>query len=369
MATTHDEVLNDLLDAFPGEVFLVGRYADPALELGDGLRVFLPDLHWMSRSALQRFPGGYEFNGRSAKGGAPLFGTLLDLLETWRESDPTVEVYQLGDSFDLWREINEPHENAQSAYDRLRNDPRVRPLADRLVTLQTNFVRGNHDAWLKATTHGLPTLADEYSNGGSFTTHGHRYDTIERILPDEVRSFFVQLATTVKPRKLRTGAFRKTAIKRLASFLALRKRPGFPRDLYPTVEPEGALLIQRPEDVETFAGAWQFHLDVSVFSHGSGMRNDFEHIDYLSFGDDIWAHESNHAFDHTLYVIGHTHHARLLVDRTPLGKPLVIMDCGGWIEWCRVKTSPSAPAVAVPSAQVGVQQRNEVRIYQLGSGA
>lgn len=368
MAITHDKVLTDLLAAFPEEVFLVGRYEDAALGLGDALRVFIPDLHWMSRWRAMRFTGGYEFNGRSAASGVPLFGTLLDLLEDWKDGDESTEVYQLGDAFDLWREVASADETAQSAYDRVRSDVFVRPLADRLVALGTKFVRGNHDAWLKSTEHALPSLEDAYSVGGVEVAHGDEYDSLERTLPDDVQVFFVQVATAVKPRKLRVGAFRKSAVRKLASFLALRERPGFPRDLYPTVEPEGALPIERLSDVPELAKSWQLHLDVRAFSHGSGRYNDFEHIDYLAFGDDVWRREATHASDHSLYVIGHTHHARLLVDRTPLGKPLVIMDCGGWIEWCRVMPKPGETAVAVPSAQLGVQQGNEVRVYQLGKG-
>lgn len=369
MAITHDKVLTDLLKAFPKEVFLVGRYEDAALGLGGGLRVFIPDLHWMSRWRASRFTGGYEFNGRSADSGLPLFGTLLDLLEDWKDGDESTEVYQLGDAFDLWREVASADETAQSAYDRVRDDVLVRPLADRLVALGTKFVRGNHDAWLKSTKHLLPSLEDAHSVDGVEIAHGDEYDALERALPDDVQAFFVQLATAVKPGKHRIGAFKRSSVKRLAAFLAVRARKAFPGDRYPTVEPDGALPIERVSDVPELAETWQLHLDVRAFSHGSGRFNDFDHIDYLTFGDDVWRREATHATDHTLYVIGHTHHARLLVDRTPLGKPLVIMDCGGWIEWCRVMPKPGATAVAVPSAQVGVQQGNEVRIYQLGNGS
>jgi UDP-2,3-diacylglucosamine pyrophosphatase LpxH len=367
---THDSLLTALLGAFPNEVFLVGQYADPNLGFGKEARIFIPDFHWMSRQTLQRFTGGYEFNGGNNRGGKPLFGTLLDLLEDWKGQDANVEVYQLGDSFDLWREVTSAAEGAQVAYDRVRNDPLVKPLADRLVALGTKFIRGNHDAWLKSTKSDLPSLEDTYEPAGGkiFVTHGHRYDNIERILPDDVKDFFVQLATTVKPRSLWVGAFSNASIKKLSQFLTNRKSPDFPTNIYPPVQPQGAIKITSVTGPAELAGAWKFYLDVRGFSHGSGSRDDFEHADYLQFGDRIFAQESIHATDHTLYVIGHTHHARLLVDETAFGKPLVTMDCGGWIEWCHVKQTPNASAEVVPSAQVGVQQGNEVRIYQLGGG-
>jgi UDP-2,3-diacylglucosamine pyrophosphatase LpxH len=367
---SHDSLLTDLLAAFPNEVFLVGQYADPRLGLGDEMRVFVPDAHWMSRRTLQRFAGGYEFNDGTTRGGKPLFGTMLDLLEDWKLNDASLEVYQLGDSFDLWREVTSASEDAQVAYDRLRNDPLVQSLADRLVGLGTKFIRGNHDAWLKSTNHGLGSLQDVYEPAGGkiFVTHGHRYDNIEMILPDHVKDFFVQLASTVRPRKLWVGAFSKTSIKKLNRLLELRRNTNFPKNIYPMVEPEGAIKITSVTDPTDLAQTWQFHLDVRDFSHGSGIYDDFDHLDYVQFGDNIFAQEAIHPTDHTLYVIGHTHHARLLVDETPFGKPLVIMDCGGWIEWCHVKQTPNAEADVVPSAQVGVQQGNEVRIYQLGGG-
>jgi hypothetical protein len=51
-----------------------------------------------------------------------------------------------------------------------------------------------------------------------------------------------------------------------------------------------------------------------------------------------------------LFVIGHTHHARLLVDAHPDGGPLVTMDCGPGS-----RTARSRDRHGVPSAQFGVQ--------------
>ena len=60
--------------------------------------------------------------------------------------------------------------------------------------------------------------------------------------------------------------------------------------------------------------------------------------------------------------------ARLLVDRLPNGSPLVLMDCGGWIENCTARPA-KGPAHVVPSGQIGVQHANEVRLYQIGGNA
>ena len=58
-----------------------------------------------------------------------------------------------------------------------------------------------------------------------------------------------------------------------------------------------------------------------------------------------------------MYVIGHTHYARLLVDHLPGGRLLVTMDCGGWIENCTVYNDKAKHSLIAPSSQVGVQCR------------
>ena len=371
-ATTHDELLELLLKGFPGNVFLVGHFADPDLDLGDDvLRIFIPDLHWMSRASLARFSRGYEFNQGALPDGRPLFGTLLDVLEDCKDTlEDEMEVYQLGDSFDLWREMWDANGDVASAFSRVRQDPIVRPLADRLEGLGTRFVRGNHDAWLAGVPHKLP-LADEHVAAGSriCLVHGHRFDNLEGLLPDAVQALVVQLAHAVKPRRLRIGSFSRGDMKRIDGRNALRRRPGFPKTLTPLVEPEGAIRVRSGEDVTRLLESRHFHLKVGGFRHGAGTANDFELIDYLSFGDDIYRHESSRFADHTLYVIGHTHHARILVDRAPASnKPLVTMDCGAWVERCFVKQSAKAAPDVAPSGQFGVQLGNEIRIYQLGGG-
>jgi hypothetical protein len=118
----------------------------------------------------------------------------------------------------------------------------------------------------------------------------------------------------------------------------------------------GARLLERLEDVDGLAEEGTTYLDVSIFSHASGGRNDF-----LCF-------EQQHCDNHAVQVIGHTHHARILVDRLPQnGKPHVLLDCGGWIEQCTVRATTAGAAAVVPSAQMGVQSGNDVRVYHLTS--
>ena len=58
----------------------------------------------------------------------------------------------------------------------------------------------------------------------------------------------------------------------------------------------------------------------------------------------------------TVLVIGHTHHARLVVDHTA---HRVLMDCGAWIESYQVDRAPKHP-----NRQLGAVCGADLRIYQ-----
>jgi hypothetical protein len=369
----HTSFLEALLTAFPDQVHLVARFASEDLAFTDAtLRVFLPDFHWMSRQCLQRYSGGYEFNGnRLLKDGRPAFHALLQILEGIRGSAEPLEVFQLGDRFDLWREMTHDDPNVLTAYQRLRNDPEVVGLNLRLDTLDTQYIRGNHDAWLGEVEKdpAIKPSKGEISAASDniFLAHGHRYDNVEAILPDALKADLVGLCPKVKPGTHAIGPFTIQTMKKLNGFLDLRRKAKYPPDLFPVVTPDGARLLSQPADIDALeAHGFTTSLDVRNFLHGDDYRNDFEHASYLTFGGKIFKFEQNHPTDHRVYVIGHTHHARILVDLLPTGKPLVTMDCGGWIENCTVYSDKMKASVVAPSAQVGVQCGNDLRIYQLG---
>ncbi len=370
---SHDSFLNELLQAFPNQVHLVARFADDGLEFTETtLRVFLPDFHWMSRACLQRYTGGYQFTGnRLLKNGTAMFAALLGILEKFQDANEAMEVYQLGDRFDLWREMTKDDPDVRAAYDRVREDPDVHGLADRLDALGTKYIRGNHDAWLAEVeaAGGIPPSAPVLNAAGTniLLTHGHRYDNIERILPDDVKAELVGILPKIKPATHPIGPFAPATMKKLNGYLTLREKLHYPPDFPPpTVTPDGARLILQAADIATTEGQSTTFLDLRRFLHGEGIRNDFEHASYLTFGDKIFTGEQNHLEDHHVYVIGHTHHARLLVDHLPNGRLLVTMDCGGWIENCTVYNAKAKSSLIAPSAQVGVQCGNDLRLYQLG---
>jgi len=375
----HRIFLRRLWEAFPGQVYLAGKYADTNLGLPEDnvLRIFLPDFHWLSSKTLERYPKDYGFNGnlQLPPGNKPIFGTLLDLLEDIRDQDiPTdgggLEVFQLGDAYDLWREMAPGEKDARNAYLRIRKEPTLEKLIDRLDSLSVMHALGNHDHWLdKAVPPEMPALRvqSEWSTAGDriILTHGHEYDTLEMGLPDDIQAAAVRLWTNLKAGKHSIGLFSKKAKNSILMVLRLRSK-GLRKDFYPTVEPDGAYLIENDEDLASCEKYYDTFLDVSGFSRAPGSSNDFAHIDYLRYADEIAAAELNHPQDHSVHVIGHTHRARLLVDRIAPDRPFVTLDCGGWIGLSKVLLKGKWEAAYVPSAQIGAQSGNELRLYQLG---
>jgi len=376
----HDDFLAELLSRLPGQIFLVNRYADAGLGLpeDDVLRVFLPDLHLVSGSSESVF--SYRFNGLGAPAGKkPLFATLLDALEGTARGG-ALELFQLGDRYDLWREaVVEWQAGARLPdpailRDRIRTDPRLAPLLSRLEGLPTTFLRGNHDHLLGKLA-GRPAEApvpDETTAAGGriFLTHGHRWDQIEGLLPDDVKAWGVRVFPRPRVAAYGIGFYTPKQVASIRLFLQRRRTvPGFP--FFPDLRPAGPKPLGKAGDADLLGSLTGAFLDVTGFSHATDGTNDFENRDsMLEFGFKIWNGERENADPaaaRRVYVFGHTHRARLLVDEHPLlGGPLVSMDCGAWVENCRLSDERSGASYAAPSAQIGVQCGNDLRIYQLG---
>ncbi|MCG7853348.1 MAG: hypothetical protein MIO92_12570 [Methanosarcinaceae archaeon] len=376
---THDGFLKRLWKEFPQQVYLVAKYDDPQLGLpeDDTLRVFIPDLHWLSKKGQDRYPKDFGFTGNNLlPDGRPLFGTFLDVLEDVRDKDTRsgsgrVEVYQLGDAFDLWREKTPEENDATNAYRRIRQDPIIGNLADRLDALSVNFISGNHDHWLpKVVTSAqlARRIKKEWTaaRGKIRLTHGHEYSALEMGVPDDIQAAAVHFWKKVESSKHSIGIFSNKSMSRIEMIFKLRERTGFRKDFFPRVEPDGACLIEKTSDIQDIESRYSTCLDISRFSRTPENANDFSHVSYLQFADEIIASELSHAKDHCLHVIGHTHGARLLVDKIPPDRPHVTLDCGGWLGLCNVLLKGKMESIMVPSAQFGVQCGNDIRIYQLG---
>jgi hypothetical protein len=349
---------NDFLETLLGRfsVFLVNRYDDPLLgfESDPKLRVFIPDLHWISSDRMSHFQD-YHFNGLE------LFPALLGVLE----STPGIEVFQSGDRLDFWRQDPPDGMDADEVFDSITKDPKIQPMHQGLCDLGTTIVFGNHDRPLTAMTvapeDARPEIAPA-AGGTMFLTHGHIWDQIEK-LPDKWKAALVIKAEHVHAGLYKVGPFPDGYENTINALLRARKSD--PSLNFPIVipNPTGAVPITKTADVVACKNMF-LPIDAfegpATFAHG---QDDFHQTaGVITFGGDVRARARTvEGRGCRLAVIGHTHHARLLVDRHPAGGPLVTMDCGAWIERCTIQGGSS-----MPSAQFGVQCGNELRIYQLG---
>jgi predicted phosphodiesterase len=351
----HNDFLETLLGRF--SVFLVNRYADPGLgfENDPTLRVFIPDLHWISTERMSHFQD-YHFNGLE------LFPALLGVLE----KTPGVEIFQSGDRLDFWRQDPPDGMDADEVFATITTDPRIRPMHQGLQDLGTTIVRGNHDGPLTAMTSSPEDARPEVTSaadGKVFLTHGHIWDQIER-LPNKWKAALVIKAEHVHAGLYKVGQF-PDGYEDTINIL-LRARKSEPSRTFPIVvpPPTGAVPVTGRADVEACKNMFlriDGFEDPATSAHG---RDDFhQSAGVITFGGDVRARaRTKEGRNCRLFVIGHTHRARLLVDRHPAGGPLVTLDCGAWIENCTIQGGRS-----MPSAQFGVQCGNEARVYQLAA--
>src|SRR5206468_8094609 len=105
------------------------------------LHVFIPDIHLIT--AARRAEAGYAYGTNHPD----LLETVVrSLAALKRQAAPAGEIvlYQIGDLFDLWRQVDglDPESNAASA---IQNDHIGLLTALRNPDLNTQFLLGNHD--------------------------------------------------------------------------------------------------------------------------------------------------------------------------------------------------------------------------------
>ncbi|HEU4420648.1 MAG TPA: hypothetical protein VFT55_17040, partial [Planctomycetota bacterium] len=297
----------------------------------DDVRIFIPDTHFITPATIKKM--GY----RSVTNDVDLLArTMLALATLKADSAATVAIYQLGDFMDLWREslsgadpviaadkIAVAYPDVMQAFD----DARVR------------FVFGNHDydlrriprfvAWNRR--YYLPDL--DSRKPSVMITHGDVFDWLERSLPDDIQRFFVYyFAPLFSANDYDLRAVEDTIRKCHGKKKYLTKIQGT-ADIGPVTDPE-----QMPRRFNVKSDG--------VFFQGA---KDACRKANAQFGLDL-----------RIAVIGHTHHARMVAEED--GDQLfLLMDCGAWIEKCRIDGFDKP----VPSAQVGVLAMNDARIYQL----
>ena|ERR1035438_979849 len=138
----HDDLLA-ALKAVPQlqAIQLVAAIRDPALNFGDpnDLRVFIPDMHLSSAAIGADYNYGFNCNN--------LFVGVVQALTALRKGKTdaeTIEVYQIGDYLDLWREASKPP-NDEDVAANIKNSHT--DIVDSLESddLGCHFLLGNHD--------------------------------------------------------------------------------------------------------------------------------------------------------------------------------------------------------------------------------
>jgi UDP-2,3-diacylglucosamine pyrophosphatase LpxH len=374
---THDDILAALRQEFPSGgpgadldgVFLVARLQEPGLALDDPTPyVFIPDVHLVPTTDSRRFPW---VTARDSQ--VDLLTRLALLLGGLRAADPSLQVWQLGDCFDLWRtadvggnaedDVSATQAAHQALFQALYGNAGLQVLA------------GNHDQeLLKFRLPGGPqalntvTLHRGESTADVVLAHGHQFDPIET-LPRDFKEFFARGATELVPPTPRS--------------MLEATNPHWKPDLVNTPPPH------RPGDANQFLHFGLKHDDplpldaaaVNVVSYaqvrdpakafldsfgGGGRKPTVDGPRQTFFTDIAWyANQMSQTGgrDVRLVVIGHTHRARIVRGKRPDGTLFVLVDCGALVGTSFLSDQLDAP---IANGQIGVRVGNEIRIYQLG---
>ena len=331
----------DLLGALQAiaSVQLVARLRDDRLSFpqANELHVFLPDIHLIT--AARRAEAGYPYGTNYPE---LLLAVVQSLRALKLAAAPAGEVvvYQIGDLFDLWRQVDglDPDANAASA---IQNDQASLVAALRDADLNAQFLLGNHDYDL----YRFPNF-DAWQRSFVLTPsvmllHGDVFDWVEK-LPDELQNLVLFLFTASHPagtaelEKLRPLNNRQRAGRRFRDFIQ----------------------NQAPAPTGTWRAPGDDGRNWNVQVAGTAPQ---EMLLYLDAARQKCG-EANRQFGSALHmaVIGHTHQARIAVHDTP-DEFFALMDCGAWIEDCRTADDPTPR----PNAQIAALGANEARIYQL----
>lgn len=328
----HDDFLSALETV--ADVWLIAKLRDPRLRFPDPTRlnVFLPDIHLVTPRRT------YEFGTNAPD----LLLSVVRALRDFRAAAAPSQavVYQLGDLIDLWRETDglDPDADVASAIEDAHPDL-MQALYD--PDLDAQFLLGNHDYDLYRWTNYDVWQRYFYQLPSTLVLHGDVFDWVEK-LPDAVQNFFVHLfAPGVKP-----GAAQLEAMRPLNQ--AMRAREAATG--YVQAGEAHVRRMERPADIA----------DCTRFN----VQDAHSPPEMLRFFDAARAKraEVNRAFGLALttVVIGHTHHARLVVEEDG-GDLFALVDCGAWIENCRTEDDPTPR----PNAQIAAIGADEIRIYQL----
>jgi UDP-2,3-diacylglucosamine pyrophosphatase LpxH len=339
----HERLLASLESVADVRLVAALRHERLGFPNGKDLRVFTGDVHLISEKRL--IEGEFTYATNHPKLLTSVVAALAEL-RSQAAQDETVEVYQLGDLLDLWREAPRPDQQPDVPA-RIKDDHEdlITAFLDRRLGL--HFLLGNHDldlcrwpdyaGWERR--YYLPDAAP-----GVVVLHGDYFDWVER-LPASIQEIFVYLfAAGVAPNDYVLGRMRA---------LSLESHAG--RDYRRQIQLAQAAPIGplRPPRADGIPPEWNV------------QREGVADIANLRFLDSAYREclKANREFGLNLKVavIGHTHHARIAVREAGDGGLFTLIDCGAWIENCRAQDG----AGSSPNAQIAALSAGEARIYQL----
>lgn len=332
----HSELLRRLQAI--ASVQLVARLQDDRLSFPqtNELHVFIPDIHLIT--AARRAEGGYKYGTNHPALLEAVVGSLRALKLASAPAGEVV-VYQIGDLFDLWRQVDglDPNASAASA---IQNDHASLLVALRDPDLNAQFLLGNHDYDL----YRFPNF-DAWQRSfvlapSVILLHGDVFDWVEK-LPDELQNlalflFNANSAGTAALEKLRPLNRKRRAGRKFRDF----------------IQNQAPAPTGKWRDADDDGRSWNVHVE------GTAPK---EMLLYLDEARQKCG-EANRQFGSALKmaVIGHTHQARIAVHETE-DEFFALMDCGAWIENCNTADDPTPR----PNAQIAALGANEARIYQL----
>ena len=333
----HSELLQSLQGV--ARVQLVARLQDDRLNFPQAgeLHVFIPDLHLIT--AARRAEAGYTYGTNYP---ALLEAVVKSLRAFKLASAPTGEVvvYQIGDLFDLWRQVDglDPNANAASA---IQNDHASLLVALRDPDLNAQFLLGNHDYDLFRFPNFDAWQRSYVLAPSVMLLHGDVFDWVEQ-LPDELQNLVLFLFTsnaagTADLEKLRPLNNRQRAGRNFHDFIQNR-----------VPAPTGNWR----EAADDGGSSWNVQVE------GTSPQEMLLYLDEARQKCDAANRQFGSALN--VAVIGHTHHARIAVHDTA-DEFFALMDCGAWIENCNTADDPTPR----PNAQIAALGANEARIYQL----
>lgn len=347
-------------------VRLVSRLYNDELLGGDSIAptfLFFPDLHLLSQRGEQRYRYGFQRlkKNRHVKRNVLLDRVCETMVKFRKETGLSLKTVQLGDIIDLWRETKRREKDVKPFVGRILDDnPEVRR---RLVrpgpkSLRPDILLGNHDLRMNQSQElGRARRAIPYRIGNKrslLVTHGDLFDTVETGLPNRVKEWGVdRLGPSVSAKKYTLDRTKE------------RKRHGMigPHGPPPMVLKSEADNHVLPDWVNVWMTVAPCPEELLERSHNllplalefaRGLREGTER--YLR-----WSRLESRLPQLRAMVIGHSHRARICVhqDREKPENGLVLVDCGGWIEFSRFGET------TVPSCQIGVLCGGDMRIYQL----